>query len=78
MSNKIEFNGEEVEIPSFGVYLFEQAKKEAYNKALDDVLKFDEMCGANNDDCEKCIYYYCSEDKSCLEHFINGLRSKGE
>lgn len=38
MANKIEFNGEEVKIPSFGVYLFEQAKKEAYNKALDDLF----------------------------------------
>lgn len=44
MANKIEFNGEEVEIPSFGVYLFEQAKKEAYNKALDDgIAKIEEM-----------------------------------
>lgn len=40
----IEFNGEEVKIPSFGVYLFEQAKKEAYNKALDDgIAKIEEM-----------------------------------
>lgn len=55
MSNKIEFNGEEVEIPSFGVYLFEQAKKEAYNQALDDFIEKaeaekEEICFSDDDD----------------------------